>query len=81
MRKLTQWRTILGKTDAFDGWTNGDTVWHTPIRQMPLNSITCKSMSEDQMEELSTGDYKNNFIVIEIGVPNATPGIPYKDEE
>ena len=80
MRKLTQWRTILGKTDAFDGWTNGDTVWHTPIRQMPLNSITCKSMSEDQMEELSTGDYKNNFIVVEFSIPNAVPELPFIDE-
>ena len=80
MYNLNVWRTTLGKTDTFGGWRNGDTVWHTPIRQMPLNSITCKSTSEDQMEELSTGDYKNNFIVIEIGVPNAKPGPLFFDE-
>lgn len=80
MRKLTQWRAILGKTDTFRGWRNGDTQWYSPVRsQSPFNRYF-PEMTEDEMEKLSTGDYKNNFIVIEIGVPNATPGIPYFDE-
>ena len=81
MRKLTQWRAILGQTDTFRGWRNGDTQWYSPVRsQSPFNRYF-PEMTEDEMEKLSTGDYKNNFIVIEIGVPNATPGIPYKDED
>jgi len=79
MRNITNWNTILGKTDTFDGWRNGQTYFHSPLKS-GHSMISFRVMSEDQMEKLSTGDYKNNFIVIEIGVPNAKPGPLFFDE-
>ena len=47
MYNFNVWRTLLGKTDTFKGWRNGDTQWYIPLIQYPLNSISYKDMSED----------------------------------
>ena len=73
------WRTILGKTDTFGGWRNGDTAWYKPLRYK-LTGLDYHVMTKDRIEILETGDYKNNFIVIEVGVINGEPTLPYLDE-
>jgi len=78
MYNFNLWKTRLAKTDTFEGWRNGDTDWYVPLLKFPPG-VTYNVMSEDKMEKLSTGDYKNNFVIIEIGVFNANPVVTYTE--